>query len=55
MLNKLKQENEELKQRIAQLDQGYINEYGGRVESQSQAAQRMLQEAYDAGDMKQSR
>ena len=44
-------ENAELKQRIAQLDQGYINEYGGRVESQSQAAQRMLQEAYDAGDM----
>ena len=44
-------ENAELKQRIAQLDQGYINEYGGRVEGQSQAAQRMLQEAYDAGDM----
>ena len=45
-------ENAELKQRIAQLDQGYISEYGGRVESQSQAAERMLQEAYDNGDMK---
>ena len=45
-------ENAELKQRIAQLDQGYINEYGGRVDSQTQAAERMLQEAYDNGDMK---
>jgi len=48
----VQQQNEEMKQRIAQLDQGYINEYGGRVESQSQAAERMLQEAYDNGDMK---
>ena len=47
----LQQQNEEMKQRIAQLDQGYIAEYDGRVESQTAAAKRMLQEAYDGGDM----
>ena len=47
----LQQQNEEMKQRIAQLDQGYIAEYDGRVESQAVAAKRMLQEAYDNGDM----
>ena len=36
---------------MAQLDQGYIAEYDGRVESQTAAAKRMLQEAYDGGDM----
>ena len=47
----VQQQNEEMKQRIAQLDQGYIAEYDGRVESQAAAAKRMLQEAYDNGDM----
>tara|TARA_R100000388_G_scaffold85695_1_gene64899 strand:- start:782 stop:1711 length:930 start_codon:yes stop_codon:yes gene_type:complete len=47
----VQQQNEEMKQRIAQLDQGYIAEYDGRVESQTAAAKRMLQEAYDGGDM----
>ena len=47
----LQQQNEEMKQRMAQLDQGYIAEYDGRVESQTAAAKRMLQEAYDGGDM----
>jgi len=47
----VQQQNNEMKERIAQLDQGYINEYDTRVESQSVAAKRMLQEAYDSGDM----
>ena len=47
----VQQQNEEMRQRIAQLDQGYIAEYDGRVESQTAAAKRMLQEAYDNGDM----
>ena len=47
----VQQQNEEMKQRIAQLDQDYIAEYDGRVESQTAAAKRMLQEAYDGGDM----
>ena len=33
------------------MDQGYIAEYGGRVESQSSSAKKMLKEAYDNGDM----
>ena len=47
----VQQQNEEMKKKLADLDKGYINEYGSRIESQSQSAQRMLQEAYDAGDM----
>lgn len=47
----VQQQNEELKKKFSDLDKGYINEYGTRIESQGQSAQRMLQEAYDAGDM----
>ena len=44
-------QNEEMKRKLSDLDKGYINEYGSRIESQSAAAKRMLQEAYDNGDM----
>jgi len=44
-------QNEEMKKKLSDLDKGYINEYGSRIESQGQAAQKMLQEAYDNGDM----
>jgi hypothetical protein len=44
-------QNEEMKKKLSDLDKGYINEYGSRIESQSAAAKRMLQEAYDNGDM----
>tara|TARA_R100000951_G_scaffold115546_1_gene123972 strand:- start:618 stop:1559 length:942 start_codon:yes stop_codon:yes gene_type:complete len=47
----VQQQNEEMKKRLSDLDKGYINEYGSRIESQSTAAKRMLQEAYDNGDM----
>jgi len=47
----VQQQNEEMKGRIAQLDQGYIAEYGGRVESQDAAAKKMLKEAYDSGNV----
>ena len=47
----VQQQNEEMKKRLSDLDRGYINEYGSRIESQSAAAKRMLQEAYDNGDM----
>jgi len=45
-----KQENDNLKQKLSTLDQGYITEYGTRVESQSDQAKRLFKEAYDAGD-----
>ena len=47
----VQQQNEEMKKKLSDLDKGYISEYGSRIESQGHAAQRMLQEAYDAGDM----
>jgi len=43
-------ENEKLKSRVQALDTGYLSEYGTRLESQTQAAKRMLKEAYEAGD-----
>jgi len=46
----LKKENEELAKRVKALDTGYLSEYGTRLESQTEAAKRMLKEAYEAGD-----
>ena len=48
--NQMKAQNEELRKRLEDLDKGYINEYGSRVETQEVAAKRILKEAYDAGD-----
>ena len=45
-----KQENENLNAKLTNLDQGYINEYGTRVESQTEQAKRLFKEAYEAGD-----
>jgi len=46
----MKAQNDELRKRLEDLDKGYINEYGSRVETQEAAAKRILKEAYDAGD-----
>jgi hypothetical protein len=46
----LKKENEELAKRVKALDTGYLSEYGTRLQTQTEAAKRMLKEAYDAGD-----
>ena len=45
-----KAENDQLKQKLSNLDKGYINEYGTRVESQTDQVKRLFKEAYDAGD-----
>jgi hypothetical protein len=45
------QENEHIKQQLSQQQQGYINEYGTRVESQHEQAKRLLKEARDIGDI----
>lgn len=47
----MQQQNEEYKKRLADLDKGYVNEYGARVETQEVAVKKAMQEAYDAGDM----
>ena len=45
-----KKENEELKQKLSNLDKGYITEYGTRVETQTYQAKKLFKEAYEAGD-----
>jgi len=47
----VQQQNEEMKKRLADLDKGYVSEYGARVETQEAAVKKAMQEAYDAGDM----
>ena len=43
-----KNENEQLKNRLQQLDQGYVNEYENRVKSQTAQAKKILEEANEA-------
>jgi hypothetical protein len=45
-----KQENDNLNAKLTNLDKGYINEYGTRVESQTEQAKRLFKEAHEAGD-----
>jgi hypothetical protein len=44
------EENKKLKTRVQALDTGYLSEYGNRLQSQTEAAKRMMKEAYEAGD-----
>ncbi len=46
----LKTENEQLKTKLSNLDQGYISEYGNRIESQLSTAKQAYREAHDRGD-----
>jgi hypothetical protein len=48
----MKQENDQLKKGNSALNQGYVNEYENRVKSQSAQAQKLYEEATDAGDSK---
>ena len=41
----LKKENEDLKSRLTNLDQGYLSEYGTRIDSQLDTAKRAYREA----------
>jgi hypothetical protein len=50
MAQHLLQENQQLKNRMQNLDKGYLSEYGSRLDAQSSALKRMYKEAYDAGD-----
>jgi len=47
----LKQENEQLKTKLSNLDQGYLSEYGTRLDSQLDTAKRSYREAHDRGDV----
>lgn len=46
----VKKENETLKTRLTNLDKGYQEEFGSRVDSQLQAAKRSLKDAHESGD-----
>tara|TARA_R100000353_G_scaffold168961_1_gene131759 strand:- start:340 stop:1245 length:906 start_codon:yes stop_codon:yes gene_type:complete len=50
LAGELKKENEDLKNRLNNLDQGYLNEYGTRIESQLDTAKRAYKEAHERGD-----
>jgi len=43
-------EKQQLEGRLKQLDSGYLNEYGARIEAQITAARRAYKDAYEAGD-----
>lgn len=47
----LKNENDQLKQKLSNLDQGYISEYGTRIESQVAMAKQAYKDAHDRGDV----
>ena len=50
MSEQLFAENQQLKQRMQALDNGYVAEYGTRIETQLEAVKRQYKEAFDAGD-----
>ena len=46
----VKKENENLKSRLQNLDKGYQEEFGGRIDSQLNTTKRALKDAHEAGD-----
>lgn len=46
----LKQQNEQLQKKVKGLDEGYLNEYGQRLEAQAEKAKQVYRDAYEAGD-----
>tara|TARA_R100001244_G_scaffold37513_1_gene34158 strand:- start:2300 stop:3184 length:885 start_codon:yes stop_codon:yes gene_type:complete len=46
----VKKENESLKSRLQNLDKGYQEEFGGRIDSQLSTTKRALKDAHEAGD-----
>ena len=47
----LRDENEKLKGRLQNLDTGYLNEYGSRLQSQEATAKQAYRDAHDRGDV----
>ena len=50
LAEKLLQENNTLKAQNKQLDSGYLDQYGAKVEAQMNAARQTYKEAYESGD-----
>ena len=49
-IQKVEAQNNEYKQRLSNLDKGYMSEYEGRITTQESQAKRALTEAYEAGE-----
>jgi glucan-binding YG repeat protein len=47
----LKNENDQLRNRVQNLDSGYLTEYGSRLESQLEQAKAVYRDAHDRGDV----
>lgn len=47
---RLLEENKRLTARVSNLDTGFLNEYGNRLDSQSVTAKQMMKQAYESGD-----
>jgi hypothetical protein len=47
----LLEENKQLKSRMTNLDKGYLNEYGNRLNAQTEAVKRAYREAHETGDV----
>ena len=51
LAQQLHEENQTLKTQMQSSQQGYLNEYGSRLENQSNVAKQAYREAYDRGDV----
>lgn len=49
-IQQVQAQNEQYKQRLTNLDKGYMSEYEGRITTQEAQAKRAMTEAYEAGD-----
>lgn len=46
----LRSQNQQLQKRLEGLDQGYLSEYGARLDAQEKQAKQLYREAYESGD-----
>jgi hypothetical protein len=51
LAQQLKAENDQIKGRLQNLDKGYLNEYGTRLENQLNVAKQAYRDAHDRGDV----
>ena len=47
----VRKENESLKKRMVDLDEGYLNQFDGRISSELESAKRVLRDAHETGDV----
>ena len=51
LAQQLKNENDQIKSRLENLDKGYLNEYGSRLENQLNLAKQSYRDAHERGDV----